>query len=118
MPERGLVNEARLAPNGYNYSSLDAVISSSEDGETALADFIGTEDAALGLGEDFHARAPLIAELDERDQCIIHMRFVEELTQAEIGDHRSRSRRYAGVKGCARAMSRATSSRSSGYRRS
>lgn len=87
MPERGLVNEARLASNGYNYSSLDAVISSSEDGETALADFIGTEDAALGLVEDFHALAPLIAELDERDRCIIDMRFVEELTQAEIGEH-------------------------------
>ncbi|MFF4961824.1 RNA polymerase sigma factor SigF [Streptomyces sp. NPDC001222] len=80
------VTEARLASNGYNSSSLDAAISTDEDGETALADFIGTEDAALELVEDFHALAPMIAELDERDRQIIHMRFVEELTQAQIGE--------------------------------
>jgi RNA polymerase sigma-B factor len=81
------VNEAMLASNGYNSTSLDAAISSSEDGETVLADFIGTEDASLELVEDFHALAPLIAELGERDRRIMHMRFVEELTQAEIGEH-------------------------------
>jgi RNA polymerase sigma-B factor len=80
------VVEARLAANGYNSSSLDAALGGSEDGETVLADFIGTEDAALELVEDFHALAPLIAELGERDRQIIHMRFVEELTQAQIGE--------------------------------
>ncbi|WP_333778602.1 RNA polymerase sigma factor SigF [Streptomyces sp. IBSBF 3136] len=86
LPEEE-VQEARLAANGYNSSSLDAAISGSEDGETALQDFIGAEDQALELVEDFHALAPLIAELDERDRRIIHMRFVEELTQAQIGEH-------------------------------
>ncbi|MCX4578408.1 RNA polymerase sigma factor SigF [Streptomyces sp. NBC_01571] len=81
------VNEARLASNGYNSSSLDATISSSEDGEAALADFIGIDDNALELVEDFNALAPLIAELDDRERRIIHMRFVEELTQAQIGEH-------------------------------
>ncbi|MBJ6637272.1 RNA polymerase sigma factor SigF [Streptomyces sp. DHE7-1] len=80
------VREARLAANGYNSSSLDATINGSADGEAALEDFIGTEDAALGLVEDFHALAPLIAGLSERDRQIIHMRFVEELTQAQIGE--------------------------------
>ncbi|MFF4402477.1 RNA polymerase sigma factor SigF [Streptomyces sp. NPDC001480] len=80
------VREARLASNGYNSSSLDAAISSSEDGETALADFIGTDDRSLELVEDFHALAPMIAALDERERQIIHMRFVEELTQAQIGE--------------------------------
>ncbi|MFE0450205.1 RNA polymerase sigma factor SigF [Streptomyces sp. NPDC058914] len=80
------VREARLASNGYNSTSLDAAISGSEDGETALADFIGTDDQALELVEDFHALAPMIAALDERDRQIIHMRFVEELTQAQIGE--------------------------------
>ena len=28
----------------------------------------------------------MIAELDERDRKIIHWRFVEELTQAQIGE--------------------------------
>ncbi len=36
--------------------------------------------------EDFHALAPTIAELDERDRKIIHWRFVEELTQVQIGE--------------------------------
>jgi RNA polymerase sigma-B factor len=81
------VNEARLASNGYASASLDAAIGTGDDGETALADFIGTDDAALELVEDFHALAPLIAGLDERERRIIHMRFVDELTQAQIGEH-------------------------------
>ncbi|MFE2671967.1 RNA polymerase sigma factor SigF [Streptomyces mirabilis] len=81
------VNEARLASNGYNSSSLDAAISSSEDGEAALADFIGMDDNALELVEDFNALAPMIAQLDDRERHIIHMRFVDELTQAQIGEH-------------------------------
>ncbi|MFR0355767.1 RNA polymerase sigma factor SigF [Streptomyces sediminimaris] len=85
LPEDEVV-EAQLASNGYRSASLDAAINGSEDGEAALADFIGDEDAALGLVEDFHALAPMIAELGERDRRIIHWRFVEELTQAEIGE--------------------------------
>jgi RNA polymerase sigma-B factor len=80
------VIEARVASNGYNSSSLDAAVSSGEDGESALADFIGSEDEALGLVEEYHALAPLIQELDERDRLILHLRFVEERTQAEIGE--------------------------------
>ncbi|MEV0238665.1 RNA polymerase sigma factor SigF [Streptomyces sp. NPDC050674] len=86
LPEKEIV-EAQLASNGYTSASLDATISGSEDGEAALADFIGSEDAALDLVEDFHALAPMIAELDERDRKIIHWRFVEELTQAQIAEH-------------------------------
>jgi RNA polymerase sigma-B factor len=85
LPEEE-VREARLASNGYNSASLDAAIGGSEDGESALQDFIGTEDSQLALVEDFHALAPLIADLKERDRHIIHMRFVEELTQAQIGE--------------------------------
>ncbi|MFD4554196.1 RNA polymerase sigma factor SigF [Streptomyces sp. NPDC058469] len=81
------VNEARLASNGYNSASLDAAINSSDEGEAALADFIGLDDNALELVEDFNALAPLIAELDDRERRIIHMRFVDELTQAQIGEH-------------------------------
>ncbi|WP_328679819.1 RNA polymerase sigma factor SigF [Streptomyces sp. NBC_01261] len=81
------VNEARLASNGYNSASLDAAINSGDDGEAALADFIGLDDNALELVEDFNALAPLIAELDDRERRIIHMRFVDELTQAQIGEH-------------------------------
>ncbi|MDH6548142.1 RNA polymerase sigma-B factor [Streptomyces sp. SAI-208] len=85
LPEDEVV-EAQLASNGYTSASLDAAINGSEDGEAALADFIGDEDAALALVEDFHTLAPMIAELDERDRQIIHWRFVDELTQAQIGE--------------------------------
>ena len=85
LPEDEVI-EARIAANGYNSASLDATISGSQDGESVLQDFIGADDTALELVEDFHALAPLIAGLKERERQIIHMRFVEELTQAEIGD--------------------------------
>jgi len=82
------VVEAQLAANGYNSASLDAALTGDgpEDGEAVLSDFIGVEEEGLRLVEDFHSLAPLMAELSERDRQIIHMRFVEEATQAEIGE--------------------------------
>ncbi|MER7780142.1 RNA polymerase sigma factor SigF [Streptomyces sp. NPDC096191] len=81
------VIEGQIASNGYNSSSLDAALTGDgpETGESVLADFIGVEEDGLRLVEDFHSLAPLMAELSERDRRIIHMRFVEEATQAEIG---------------------------------
>ncbi|MEU6918512.1 RNA polymerase sigma factor SigF [Streptomyces olindensis] len=80
------VVEAQIAANGYLSSSLDAAVSGdAEESEATLSEFIGEEDPALELVEDFHALAPLVAELDERQRLILHLRFVEELTQAEIG---------------------------------
>jgi RNA polymerase sigma-B factor len=82
------VIEARKASNGYTSSSLDAALTSDDgaEGETVLADFIGEDDPSLELVEDFSSLAPLIAELDERERRIIHMRYVEERTQAQIGE--------------------------------
>lgn len=83
------VIEARKASNGYTSTSLNAALlmgGGNDDGEAALADFIGEEDAAYELVEDFNSLAPLIGELSDRDREIIHMRFVEELTQGEIGE--------------------------------
>ncbi|PAZ09112.1 B/F/G family RNA polymerase sigma-70 factor [Streptomyces sp. SA15] len=88
IPEDEVV-EAQIASNGYNSSSLDAALTGDgpEGGEAVLADFIGVEENGLRLVEDFQSLAPLMAELSERDRQIIHMRFVEEATQAEIGEH-------------------------------
>ncbi|MET7288905.1 RNA polymerase sigma factor SigF [Streptomyces sp. NPDC005573] len=82
------VVEAQLASNGYTSASLDAALTGdgAEDGEAVLADFIGVEEEGLRLVEDIHALAPLMAELSPRDRQIIHLRFVEEATQAEIGE--------------------------------
>ncbi|WUT33115.1 RNA polymerase sigma factor SigF [Streptomyces sp. NBC_00691] len=81
------VIEARIAANGYNSASLDAAIGpDGEDDTTALAEFIGMEDEALELFEDFHTLAPLLVELDDRSRRILHLRFVEERTQSQIGE--------------------------------
>ncbi|MET7704006.1 RNA polymerase sigma factor SigF [Streptomyces sp. NPDC005485] len=80
------VTEAQIAANGYTSASLDATLSADQEGEAALADFIGEEDDGMRLVEDFHTLAPLVAELGERDRRIIHLRFVEEATQADIGE--------------------------------
>ncbi|MGV9246296.1 RNA polymerase sigma factor SigF [Streptomyces sp. NPDC003710] len=80
------VREAQIAANGYNSSSLDAALTGDDqDGETVLADFIGEEDEGMRLVEDFHALAPLVAGLSERDRTLLRLRFVEEATQADIG---------------------------------
>ncbi|MFF0794061.1 RNA polymerase sigma factor SigF [Streptomyces spiralis] len=81
------VVEGQIASNGYHSASLDAALTGdgSEDGEAVLADFLGVEEDGIRLVEDFHSLAPLVAELGERDRQIIHLRFVEEATQAEIG---------------------------------
>ncbi|MEU9657216.1 RNA polymerase sigma factor SigF [Streptomyces chartreusis] len=81
------VIEARKASNGYQSASLDAAVTGdAENGESVLADLLGEEDPSLELVEDFHSLAPLIAGLDDRERRIIHLRFVEELTQAQIAE--------------------------------
>ncbi|MFJ9738282.1 RNA polymerase sigma factor SigF [Streptomyces sp. NPDC101166] len=87
LPEKEVV-ETQIASNGYSSSSLDAALTGDgpEHGEAVLADFIGVEEDGLRLVEDFQSLAPLMAELSERDREILHMRFVEEATQAEIGE--------------------------------
>ncbi|WP_416981075.1 RNA polymerase sigma factor SigF [Streptomyces sp. T028] len=87
LPENEVV-EAQIAANGYNSSSLDAALTGDgpENGESVLADFIGVEEDGLRLVEDFQSLAPLMAELGERERRILHLRFVEEATQAEIGE--------------------------------
>ncbi|MFD3333714.1 RNA polymerase sigma factor SigF [Streptomyces sp. NPDC058700] len=82
------VVEAQVAANGYNSTSLDATIGGpeSEDDDAALADIIGREDPAIELFEDFHALAPLVGALEERDRVLLHLRFVDELTQTQIGE--------------------------------
>ncbi|MES4905499.1 RNA polymerase sigma factor SigF [Streptomyces sp. NPDC000395] len=81
------VIEARIASNGKSSASLDATLGGDgQDGESVLADFIGADDPSLELVENYHALAPLIAELGDRDRRLLHMRFVDELTQAQIGE--------------------------------
>ncbi|MHB9757365.1 SigB/SigF/SigG family RNA polymerase sigma factor [Streptomyces sp. BYX5S] len=85
--DAGEVAEAQKASNGYNSVSLDAAVNGTgDDSDPLLADFIGMEEDRFELVEDFHSLAPLIADLNERDRRLIHLRFVEERTQQDIAD--------------------------------
>jgi RNA polymerase sigma-B factor len=82
------VVEAQKASNGYTAVSLDAAVTTTnDDSDTALADFLGTDEDRFELVENYHSLAPLIADLDERERTLIHLRFVEEHTQQHIADH-------------------------------
>ncbi|MFR9725791.1 RNA polymerase sigma factor SigF [Streptomyces sp. MS19] len=87
LPESEVI-EARKASNGYHSTSLDATLTgeSGVDGEAVLADFIGQEDPGMQLVEDISTLAPMVSKLGERDRQILHMRFVDEMTQAQIGE--------------------------------
>ncbi|MFE9410548.1 SigB/SigF/SigG family RNA polymerase sigma factor [Streptomyces sp. NPDC006704] len=81
------VVEAQIAANGYNSSSLDAALTSeAQEGEAALADFIGAEDPAMELVDDVSTLAPLLTELTDRERLLIRLRFGAELTQSQIGE--------------------------------
>ncbi|MFI0238649.1 SigB/SigF/SigG family RNA polymerase sigma factor [Streptomyces sp. NPDC016845] len=81
------VAQAQMASNGYNAVSLDAAVNGQDDeSDTMLADFIGVDEHSFELVENFHSLAPLIADLDERDRKLLHLRFVEERTQQQIAD--------------------------------
>jgi RNA polymerase sigma-B factor len=84
------VLEGLVAANGYTAGSLDVPWSDSDagpesDGRT-LADSIGDCDPSIELVEDLGSLAPLIAELSDRDRELLRMRFVDEMTQSQIGE--------------------------------
>ena len=77
------VIEALEAGQAYRSGSLDAV---GPEGE-ALADRLGEDDAGFGAAEDRALLVPALAALPPRERVIVHMRFVEGLTQTEIARH-------------------------------
>ncbi|KIF05815.1 RNA polymerase sigma factor [Streptomyces sp. RSD-27] len=89
LPEEQVV-DGLIAANGYTSGSLD--LACEEDGARGtgrparpLAEKLGDPDPAMELFEDFHTLAPLLRELDPRDQLILRMRFGQDKTQSEIG---------------------------------
>ncbi|HTZ07870.1 MAG TPA: SigB/SigF/SigG family RNA polymerase sigma factor [Acidimicrobiales bacterium] len=77
------VIEALEAGQAYRSGSLDAV---GPEGD-ALADRLGSEDAALGGAEDRVFLSPALDLLPARERTIVRLRFVEGLTQSEIAKH-------------------------------
>jgi RNA polymerase sigma-B factor len=81
-PERVL--EALQASRSAKPKSLDAPVAGDPDEDATLAERHGGEDGGFDLVEYGVAAAPALAELSERDRRILHLRFVEDLTQSEI----------------------------------
>jgi RNA polymerase sigma-B factor len=84
QPEEVL--EAMEAASAYDAVSLESYRFGDEgDGET-YADSIGVEDDRFELVEYGATIAPTLQALPARDRIVLHLRFVEDLTQAEIAE--------------------------------
>ncbi|MFI2780644.1 SigB/SigF/SigG family RNA polymerase sigma factor [Streptomyces sp. ALB3] len=84
------VIEGLIASNGYTAGSIDLPLGGAEHNDadaTTYADITGDCDPEMELVENLHALAPLLETLDDRDRRIIRMRFGQEMTQAQIGEH-------------------------------
>lgn len=84
--EPELVLEAMQAATAYDAVSLEAFrFGDDGDGET-YAESIGMEDERLELVEYGASIAPTLAALPPRDRMVLRLRFVDDLTQAEIAE--------------------------------
>ncbi|MEQ4607943.1 SigB/SigF/SigG family RNA polymerase sigma factor [Streptomyces cavourensis] len=83
------VIEGLIAANGYTAGSLDLPIGAEQNSSETVTygDIKGDVDPAMELVEDLHALAPLLDRLDDRDRELVAMRFGQEMTQAQIGEH-------------------------------
>ncbi len=66
--------------------SIDAPVAEGDGDYSPLVDSIGKEEHGYEAAENRAAIAPAIAELTERERLVLHLRFVEDRTQSEIGD--------------------------------
>ena len=76
------VAEARACSAGYHAASLDALTAAG----TSLAEHVLVEPGHAGAYEVRDALRRSIACLSERQRLVLQLRFVDELTQAEIGE--------------------------------
>ncbi|MQA26226.1 MAG: SigB/SigF/SigG family RNA polymerase sigma factor [Micromonosporaceae bacterium] len=74
------------AANAYSAMSLNAPASEQQGSGTAVVDLLGEHDAGMASVEDRATLRPLIAQLPEREQRIIALRFFGNLTQSEIAE--------------------------------
>ena len=70
----------------YNFASLDAPVDSDDAGSASFAEQLGGEDEQLENLEYRASLAPAMAELPEREQRILYLRFYKGMTQSEIAD--------------------------------
>ena len=80
-----LMLDARSAAGANRMASLDAPMSTEDDGGS-LADLLGADDAGLAHLERSMTLDSALDCLSDRDRMILTLRFRDELTQAAIGE--------------------------------
>ena len=73
------------AGRAANASSLDAPVSKQDEGTTSLGEQMGVDDDGYGIAEQRVLLEGLLRGVSPRDREILHMRYFEDMTQAEIG---------------------------------
>ncbi len=80
------VIDALQAIQSYETVSLDAPAPGAEEDGASYGDALGEEDGRYELVELGATVASVMSHLPERERRILHMRFVEDLTQSEIAE--------------------------------
>lgn len=80
------VLEALEASSAYSPVALDAPHPGDEDGDRTLGDNLGADDPRYSFVELGQALAPAFRALPPREQAILKLRFIDDLTQSEIAD--------------------------------
>lgn len=78
--------EGLESAQAYATLSLDASSNDGTEDGSSLADTLGDDDPGLGEVDTRETLHPLVATLAPREQRIIHMRFYENMTQAQIAE--------------------------------
>jgi len=66
--------------------SLDHPVGGEDSEDSPLADWVGSEDEGFELAEGRIALDAALPYLDERERLVLHLRFVEDMTQSQIAE--------------------------------
>ena len=81
------VLEALEASGAYRATSFDAPRpGGDDDAGDSLGDVVGHQDTGFGLAEDRATLDRLMQSIGAREREVLRLRFVEDMTQAEIGE--------------------------------
>jgi RNA polymerase sigma-B factor len=80
------VLEAHEAAAAYRADSLDRPGSDDDEDATRVVDTLGGDEPGYRHAEHSATLEPMMSVLSEREREILRLRFVEDLTQSEIGD--------------------------------
>ena len=80
------VLEGLETAQAYTATSLDAPRGSADDSSESYLDQIGADDPDLGLVDESVSLGAAIRQLPTRERTVLHLRFVDDLTQTEIAE--------------------------------